>query len=197
MDTLMTVLRCIIGIGVALWLAMLVLDWVGPTEPAVLRAPAPDLPPLAELDGWLAAREAAVPDLRPDAARRIVWADAAGARTDWAVVYLHGFSASGEEIRPVPDAVAAALGANLFFARLSGHGRDGAAMAEASVADWMADTAEALAIGRALGERVLVIGTSTGAALATAAAHDAEMSEGLAGGWPGAWGFLAGFTSWA
>lgn len=208
MDTLMAVLRWVIGVGVVLWLAMLVLDWVGPTEPVVLSAPAPDLPPLDDLEPWVAAQEAAVPDLRPEAAKRIVWAGAPGERTDWAVVYLHGFSASREEIRPVPDEVAAALGANLFFARLSGHGRDGAAMAEASVADWMADTAEALAIGRALGTRVLVIGTSTGGALAAMAAQDGAMSEGVAGvvlvspnfrvaGWPGRLIEWPGVRVWA
>jgi esterase/lipase len=196
MDGTLAALRWVIGAGVVLWLGMLVLDWVGPTEPAVLAAPAPELPPLAELENWLADAEAAVPDLRPDAAKQIVWAGAAGDRTDWAVVYLHGFSASREELRPVPDRVAADLGANLFFARLTGHGRDGAAMAEATVADWMADTAEALAIGRALGRRVLLIGTSTGATLAAAAALDADMARGVAGivlvspnykvaGWPG------------
>jgi alpha-beta hydrolase superfamily lysophospholipase len=151
---------------------------------------------LAELDAWLAARESNVPNLRPDAVKEIVWAGAEGERTDWAVVYLHGFSASRGEIRPVPDEVAAGLGANLFFTRLTGHGRDGAAMAEASVEDWIEDTAEAIAIGRALGSRVLVIGTSTGGTLAALAAHDPTMSAAVAGlvlvspnfrvaGWPG------------
>lgn len=181
MDTVMAVLRWVIGIGVGLWLAMLVLDWIGPTEPAVLIPPAIDLPPLAALEAWLAAREAAVPNLRPDAEKLIVWADGPGVRTDWAVVYLHGFSASREEIRPVPDRVAAALGANLFYTRLTGHGRDGPAMAEGSVEAWVTDTAEALAVGQALGDRVLVIGTSTGGTLAVLAAHDTDLAAGVAG----------------
>lgn len=134
-----------------------------------------------DLDSYLAASEAVVANLRPGAEKRIVWAGEAGAQTDWAVVYLHGFSATSEEIRPVPDRVAEALGANLYFARLAGHGRDGAAMAEPTGADWLADTAEALEIGRRLGKRVLVIGTSTGGTLATVAAADPAMAKGLAG----------------
>lgn len=181
MDTMMAVLRWVIGIGVGLWLAMLVLDWIGPTEPAVLIPPDIDLPPVAVLDDWLAARESAVPALRPDAAKAIVWAAEPGVRTDWAVVYLHGFSASRQEIRPVPDRVAAELGANLFYTRLTGHGRDGPAMAEASVEAWVADTAEALAVGRALGDRVLVIGTSTGGTLAALVAHDPDLAADVAG----------------
>lgn len=144
-------------------------------DPASLPAGAADLP------GWLAAREAAVPDLRPGEEKRIVWSGTVGAKAPLAVVYLHGFSASSEEIRPVPDQVAAALGANLFFTRLAGHGRTGAAMAEPVAQDWIEDTAEALAIGQRLGDRVLIIATSTGGTLAALAASDPRLNDGLAG----------------
>lgn len=154
---------------------------LGPREPVdrQLSFDAAALP--EDLDAWLAAREAAVPDLRPAARKRIVWAGDPGTRTPLSVVYLHGFSASAEEIRPVPDRVAEALGANLFFARLTGHGRDGAAMAEARAGDWIEDTAEAVAIGRRIGGEVVLMGTSTGGTLATLAALDPALSERLAG----------------
>lgn len=135
----------------------------------------------ADLDLWLSEREAAYPDLRPDAGKEIVWAGAKGAKTPLAVVYLHGFSADREEIRPVPDDVAAALGANLFFTRLSGHGRSGAAMGEPTAGDWIEDVAEAMAIGRRLGDRVILIGNSTGGTLAALAATDPTLAPGLAG----------------
>ena len=91
-----------------------------------------------------------------DAAKRIVWAGAAGQKTPLAVIYVHGFSASAEEIRPVPDEVAKALGANLFYTRLAGHGRSGDAMAEPLAGDWIEDMAEAMAILQKLsGERPL------------------------------------------
>ena len=60
-------------------------------------------------------------------------------QTQWAVVYIHGFSASRMETAPLADTIATALGANLFYARLAGHGRGGAAMGEPSVQDWLAD----------------------------------------------------------
>ena len=129
----------------------------------------------------VAAREAGVPFLRPDAAREIVWADPqARARTPVALVYVHGFSASKGEIRPVPDEIARQLGANLFFTRLTGHGRDGAAMAEASVQSWIDDFAEAVEIGRRLGHRVVVVATSTGGGLATWAATQPDLSRDVA-----------------
>lgn len=134
-----------------------------------------------DLDTYLAQSEQQFDDIVPGVQKRIVWAGSKGERTEWAVVYLHGFSASSEEIRPVTDLVANALGANLFYTRIAGHGRDGPAMAEPGGADWLADTAEAIEIGRRIGDKVLVIGTSTGGTLATAAAHDPKMREGLAG----------------
>ncbi|HHZ08131.1 MAG TPA: alpha/beta hydrolase [Rhizobiales bacterium] len=122
-------------------------------------------------EGYLARTEAAVAGIRPELAKEIVWADpATKARTPVALVYVHGFSASKGEVRPLADRVAAAIGANLFYTRLTGHGQDGAAMANGSVNAWVNDYAEALAIARTIGERVVVIGVSTGASLASWAA---------------------------
>ncbi len=132
------------------------------------------------VDVWLEARESGVPALRPAAQKRVRWAGQPEERTDWSVVYIHGFSATADEIRPVPDMVADGLGANLVFTRLKGHGRDGPAMAEATVEGWMEDVAEALAVARRVGRRVLVIGTSTGATLVTLALHEA-MAEAVSG----------------
>lgn len=134
-----------------------------------------------DLEAYVARRDAGVRALRPGAARQIVWNDPeARTRTALALVYVHGFSASGGEIRPVPDEIARQLGANLFFTRLAGHGQDGAAMAEASISLWLDDYAEAVEIGRRLGERVVVVATSTGAALATWAATQPELSKDVA-----------------
>jgi hypothetical protein len=132
-------------------------------------------------DLWLKDRELQFSDIRAGAEKRILWAGAKGARTPLAVVYVHGFSADAQEIRPVPDEVARGLGANLFFTRLAGHGRGGAAMGEPVAGDWIEDMAEAMAIGRRIGDRVLVIGTSTGATLAAIAATDPALSRDLAG----------------
>lgn len=129
-------------------------------------------------DAYLAAEEAAVPGIRPGLQKEIVWADpATKARTPLAIVYIHGFSASKAEVRPLPDFVAKALGANLFYTRLTGHGRDGAAMAEGSVNAWVNDMAEALAIGHRIGDRVVVIATSTGGSLAAWAACNPALAD--------------------
>ncbi|MCY0147118.1 lysophospholipase [Hoeflea sp. G2-23] len=139
-----------------------------------------DLP--ADLDQYLTDSESRFADLRPGNARQIVWAyPVSRARTPIAIVYIHGFSASPGEIRPMPDLVASQLGANLYFARLKGHGRSGDAMLEGSVNGWVNDLAEAIAIGHRLGERVIIMATSTGAALATWAATQPELMHDVAG----------------
>jgi len=126
--------------------------------------------------------EAKIPGIRPGLEKEIVWAyPQSRAKTPLSIVYVHGFSASKGEVRPLPDKVAAAFGANLFFTRLTGHGRDGAAMAEASVHAWVNDMAEALAVGRAIGEKVIVIATSTGGGLTTWAATQPDLMQDVAG----------------
>jgi len=147
--------------------------WVfAPREPVVTSARF-DASVLEDgVSSYLIAAEARVPDVRVGVEKRVIWAGVPEARTPWAVVYVHGFSAASEEIRPVPDRVAAALGANLVFTRLTGHGRDSAAMAEATVGAWMHDMAEALAIAARIGDRVLVISTSTGGTLTALALHE-------------------------
>ena len=152
--------------------ALLAAAWcLGPRNNFGSAVPSPrPLPPtdIAQLADWIQTSEATFSDIKPGNAKGIVWAGAAAQRTPWAVVYLHGFSASRLETAPRADQVAKQLGANAFHTRLSGHGRASAsAMGEASVQDWMADTLEAVQIGQALGERVLLISCSTGATLAT------------------------------
>ncbi|MEM7520976.1 MAG: alpha/beta fold hydrolase [Pseudomonadota bacterium] len=127
------------------------------------------------------AQEARFDDITPGVEKQVIWAGASETKTDWAVLYLHGFSASSQEIRPVPEQVAERLGANLILTRLAGHGRTGAALAEARVQDWMQDTAEALAVAREIGDRVLVLSVSTGGTLAAAAAVDATLAKDVAG----------------
>lgn len=135
-----------------------------------------------DLDAYLSDQESRFSDIKPGNQRQIVWAyPASRARTPLAIIYIHGFSASPGELRPLPDLVAKQLGANLYYARLAGHGRSGDAMIEGSVSAWVNDFAESVAIGRKLGERVIVMGTSTGATLVTWAAGQPALMADVAG----------------
>ncbi|MEE2899629.1 MAG: alpha/beta fold hydrolase [Gemmatimonadota bacterium] len=134
-----------------------------------------------DVEAYLAARESNVPDLRPGEAKAVVWADpAAPGKTPIALVYLHGFSADRHEVDPLAGQIAAALGANVFYTRLTGHARDDTAMAEATVEAWMDDAAEAVAVGARLGNEVVLVGTSTGGTLALWAAARSEAAGRVA-----------------
>lgn len=129
----------------------------------------------------LAISEARFNDIIPGAEKQIVWADSTKEKTEYAIVYLHGFSATRQETAPLSDNLARKWGANLFYTRLSGHGRSGDAMGEPEVNDWLNDADEALEIGRRIGNKVIVIGTSTGGTLATwlAAREEAKDIAGV------------------
>lgn len=146
-------------------LSLMVVFLAGPTAERDLRIKPVQLPD--DIDQYLAVSEASLPDIIPGAEKTVVWANPTQTRTPLSIVYLHGYSATRQETAPLSDMLAKRLGANLFYTRLSGHGRDGEALAQASINDWLNDAHEALAIGKRLGERVIVIGTSTGGTLAT------------------------------
>lgn len=122
---------------------------------------------LEMIEDGLDRAESRIGKIRPGCEKKIVWHDGKIRRRDTAIVYIHGFSASRMETWPLCDQLAASLGANLFYTRLTGHGLDGRAMADATVEDWLNDGIEAIAIGRRLGKKMILVGTSTGATLAT------------------------------
>ncbi|MEJ6401338.1 alpha/beta hydrolase [Yoonia sp. 2307UL14-13] len=124
---------------------------------------------ISQVDEWLAAEEAKVPNLRPRCEKRVVWVGEKAVKTPLALLYIHGFSASPEELRPLPDLIAQDLGANIHFTRLAGHGQDSAAMATATLDAWMQDVAEAVKIAQTIGDEIILMGCSTGCTLATLA----------------------------
>ena len=162
---------------VATLLVALVLGFLlGPRPDLDVSVRAPDVP--ADVEAWIARSEARFEDIVPGTEKAIRWADpGTRAPTAISVVYLHGFSATWRETAPLAEQVAEELGANLYQARLTGHGRPASALAAATLQDYLRDGLEALAIGRRIGERVLLIGTSTGGTLATWVASQAHAGE--------------------
>lgn len=165
MKTMLHIILAIAGILLLLWL-------LGPRQRiSSLSIPLPEVPENWE-DLWITS-ESAHNDLKDGVAKQVIWANpGTRAVTEWSVVYLHGFSTSRQEISPVCEKVAQAMGANLYFNRFKGHGHiTPDPMAQVDLDDWMEDTAEALAIGSRIGNKVLLIGSSHGALLALWAAH--------------------------
>ncbi len=159
---------------------LIILFLAGPRTKIDLKIKPINLPAdLADLDQYLAQSEARYPDIVSGTEKTIVWANAEKTKTPLSIIYLHGYSATRQETVPLSDEVAAQLGSNLFYTRLSGHGRSNAAMDEPTVNDWLNDTMEAFEIGKRLGDQVIVIGVSTGGTLATWLAEQPNTDETL------------------
>ena len=114
---------------------------------------------------YLKLKESKLNDIKEGVQKRVIWANKENQKTSLSIIYIHGFSASSEEIRPLPDLIAKRLKANLFYTRLKGHGRDAIAMSEASIKYWIDDLHEAIEIGSRIGDKVIVISSSTGGTL--------------------------------
>ncbi len=134
----------------------------------------PEVPGINKLEEFVAANEA-MHKLRPNNEARIVWAnDTVKQKTAYSIVYLHGFSASQEEGNPVHRNIAKQFGCNLYLARLAEHGIDTIEQLLNLTADnYWRSVQEALAIGGQIGNKVILMGTSTGGsqALQLAAAY--------------------------
>jgi esterase/lipase len=120
-----------------------------------------------DLQDYITKQETSEGKLKPDNQARIIWHNTdLKTQTTYSIVYIHGFSASQGDGKPLHTELAEFLGANLFLARLSGHGLAQNPLENVQYQDWIRTTVEAIAIGQQIGERVIVMGCSTGAALA-------------------------------
>jgi alpha-beta hydrolase superfamily lysophospholipase len=103
--------------------------------------------------------------LVPGSEERVV---PAATPSEWVVVFLHGFSATRQGMAPLAELVATGLGASLVEARLSGHGQLESPLQGVRAEHWMADAERVLDRAADLGDKFVVIGSSTGATLAAA-----------------------------
>jgi esterase/lipase len=119
--------------------------------------------------------------LKPDNEARILWLnDSLKEKTEYAVVYLHGFSASQEEGDPVHYSFAKKFGCNLYLSRLDAHGVDTTEPLASFTAEGLWNSAkEAYTIGKQLGKKVILLSTSTGGTVALKLAAEYPEIAGL------------------
>ncbi|MCG8391221.1 MAG: alpha/beta hydrolase [Cytophagales bacterium] len=121
---------------------------------------------LRSLEDSINRAEAALPTVKSDNQARIIWADSAYQKTPYSMVYLHGFSASQGEGAPLHQDLAKRYGCNLFLARLAEHGlQEDEALLNLTAEDLVASAKQSIAIGKELGEKVILLTTSTGGTL--------------------------------
>ena len=111
---------------------------------------------------------------------KIIWADSSHQVTEYAIVYLHGFSASQMEGDPVHRNIAKQFNCNLYLARLAEHGLTGSdAMLNLTAENLWVSAKEAYAIGKKIGKKVILMSTSTGGTLSLKLAANFPEIAGL------------------
>lgn len=175
-------LKVLLGIG-ALVAILGIAYLVGPKVPAVQFDPV--LPvvkqDLVALEQEVNQTEKAIAMLKPDNQARIVWADSGKKeKTPYSIVYIHGFGASWAEGEPVHRDLARRYGANLYLARMHDAGiSDPDAFDDLTPENFLQEAKRALSIGKALGDSVIVIGTSAGGLLSVYLASTNPELKGL------------------
>lgn len=154
-----------------LFAAILVLFLVGPKveKPSVngYVAPIDQTLSLSELELQINNAEAQVEYLKPDNESRILWANTDSLyKTEYVLLYLHGFSASPKEGYPINYDFGKHYGINTYIPRLYGHGLDSPSNLLDMTPDKLIHSAkEALTVARQLGDKVIIMSTSTGGTL--------------------------------
>jgi esterase/lipase len=150
-------------------LVLIIVYFLGPQPPTPKYSNLiPAIPSNAtQLEKYISDNEARH-KLKPDNEARVLWFnDSTKEKTEYAVVYLHGFSASQKEGDPVHYDFAKKFGCNLYLARLAEHGIDTTdALANYTAEKSWGSAVEAYTIGKQLGKKIILISTSTGSTLA-------------------------------
>jgi len=148
-------------------LALFVIYFLGPQPPKPeLNDVLPAVASIDALDSYITAMEAPH-KIKPNNQAKIIWADSSKSQTEYALVYLHGFSASQMEGDPVHQNIAKQFNCNLYLARLAEHGIDTTEDLMNLTADQYWESAKlAYAIGKQIGKKVILMSTSTGGTLA-------------------------------
>ncbi|MEP6464755.1 MAG: alpha/beta fold hydrolase [Parafilimonas sp.] len=111
--------------------------------------------------------------LKADNEARIIWADSSKTKTEYAIVYLHGFSGSSQDGKPINTNIAKEFGCNLYVSRLAEHGIDTIQpMINFTPEEYWESAKQALEVGEQLGKKIILMSTSTGGTLALKLAAD-------------------------
>ena len=97
--------------------------------------------------------------------------------TSLSFIYIPGFTATRKEIFPVVESLAKQFSANYFLTRFPAHGEGPLDYKNINAQGFFDTTYEALEVGSLIGKKKIVVGTSTGGALAAAALlQDADVA---------------------
>lgn len=153
---------------------LVVLYYAGPRLPRIpLNTELPDISVSPDsLEAYVRGKDAELP-VKPGNGGEIVWADTVGKTTPYVLLYLHGFSASRYEGFPITHDFIKEFGVNAYLPRLAAHGLDVTEpLLDMTPVNLYNSAKEALVIAHKLGQKVVIMATSTGCTLALMLAAD-------------------------
>lgn len=120
-----------------------------------------------EIEKYITQSEQPFTELVSGAEKKINWYYQNKKKTEYSIVYLHGYTGCRQDLWPLFEIVAKDTQTNVFYNRFAGHGlNNGEALHLASAGEWLNDGVEALFVGEKLGDKVVLVGFSTGASVA-------------------------------
>ena len=158
-------MRLFLKILLILLLVLLVIYLLGPTAEfeQVDVSPAKVEWSIDNVEQSITDRERSINGIKPKNEANFIWANPSKEKTEYAIVYLHGFTASHKEGFPIIQNFATRYKANLYLPRLYKHGlSDVDAMADVTPAKLLASAKEAIAVAKLLGDKIILMSTSTG-----------------------------------
>ena len=169
-------------IPLSIIIILVIIYWMGPrlsrTELDVILPVVPA--EIGDIEQYVREQEAAFP-VKPDNEGIILWGDSVGQPTTFVLLYLHGFSASRYEGYPVTHDFVREFKVNAYLPRLADHGlQKNEPLLDMTPAHLYHSAQEALVIAHKLGQKVVIMGTSTGCTLALMLAADyPQLVDGL------------------
>ncbi len=128
------------------------------------------------IEAYINEQESKVSNIKPNNQSQFIWYKP-NKKTEYAVLYLHGYSASHGEGQPILRNFSKHFGCNTYLPRLALHGLDDDDAFVDMTPELLVESAkEAIRVAKVIGEKIIIISTSTGATLATyLAAHDPDI----------------------
>ncbi len=123
---------------------------------------------LIELENKIIHEELSNKFIKPNNEAQIIWANPSNkSKTTYSLLYLPGFSGSNFEAEPLHKEFGKRYGCNVFLARLQEHGMNKAeALLNFDGGKYLQSAREALSIAQSIGDKVIIMSTSTGSTLA-------------------------------
>ncbi|MCL5126870.1 glycerophosphodiester phosphodiesterase family protein [Algibacter sp. L4_22] len=142
---------------------------------------AQEIQSVKNIENIVNAKESNTKNIKPNNQARIIWSENYKEKqSPIAFVYLHGFGASSREGEPIMSKLSKRYNANVYMSRLKEHGIKRADnFKDLTPENYLETAKEALSIGKLIGEKVILVSTSTGGSLSLKLASEDSSIAGL------------------